>query len=294
MSSQGFLTSLNKVIKDFEGEKLNRKTNNRSLGVIYTPQSVVDYIVSNVFRLYFEGFFKNAKISNRNSFFKFLQQNLSENHNLKYKFIKKLKSFKILDPACGSGRFIIPAAKSIYQFYKILDSGLDDYEIKRRILQENLYGIEIEKSAYIITKLRLISWLFSGNVNQYNFPKGNIESLNLKEINQLINKIDIKFNLFNLDFLLEFESEKFDIIIGNPPYIENKKLNTKYKSKLYERFRSAYKLFDLSVVFIEKSIELLKDNGYLSLILPNKFLSADYGIKIRKILIENLELKEID
>ncbi|MFX1530034.1 MAG: class I SAM-dependent DNA methyltransferase [Promethearchaeota archaeon] len=294
LSSQGLLTYLNKVIKDFEREKLNSKANNRSIGVIYTPQSVVDYIVSNVFRLYFEGFFKNVKISNRNSFFKFLQQNLSENHYLKDNFIKKLKSFKILDPACGSGRFIITAAKNLYQFYKILDSGLDDYEIKRRILQENLYGIEIEKSAYIITKLRLISWLFSGNVNHYNFPKDNIECLNLKEINQLINKIDIKFNLINLDFLLEFESEKFDIIIGNPPYIENKKLNTKYKSKLYERFRSAYKLFDLSVVFIEKSIELLKDNGYLSLILPNKFLSADYGIKIRKILIENLELKEID
>jgi len=293
LSSQRFLTYLNKIIKDFEREKVNGKANNRSLGVIYTPQSVVDYIVSNTFKLYFEGFLKNAEISNEKSFFKILQENLSKNPSLKDKFIKKLKNIKILDLACGSGRFIITSAKTLFIFYKILDSGLDDYEIKQRILQENLYGVEIEKSAYIITKLRLISWLFSDNVNQYNFPKGNIENLNLEEINQVINKIDIKLNLFNLDFLLEFESERFDIIIGNPPYIENKKLDTKFKTKLYERFKSAYKLFDLSVVFIEKSIDLMNDNGFLSLILPNKFLSADYGIKIRKILIENFELKEI-
>jgi len=293
LPSQDFLTYLNKVIRDFEDEKVNGKTNFRNLGVIYTPKFIVDYIVSNVFKLYFEEFFNFPQTSNTKSIFEILQHFLSKNHYLKTKFIKKLKNIKILDPACGSGRFMISSAEKLYHFYKTLNSGLDDYEVKRAILQENLYGIEIEKPAYIITKMQLISWLFSGNEAQHNLPNFNTKDLNLEEINQLINEIDIKLNLFNLDFLLEFEFGEFDIIIGNPPYVENKKIDSDYKNKLYENFKSAYKLFDLSVIFIEKSIELMKENGYLSFILPNKFLSADYGIKIRELLIENIELREI-
>lgn len=293
LPSQDFLTYLNKVIRDFEDEKVNGKTNDWNLGVIYTPKFIVDYIVSNVFKLYFEEFFNFPQTSNTKSIFEILQQFLSKNHYLKTKFIKKLNNIKILDPACGSGRFMISSAEKLYRFYKTLNSGLDDYEVKRAILQENLYGVEIEKSAYIITKLQLISWLLSGNETQHNLPNFNTKNLNLEEIDQIIDEIDIKLNLFNLDFLLEFEFGEFDIIIGNPPYVENKKIDSKYKNKLYENFKSAYKLFDLSVIFIEKSIELMKENGYLSFILPNKFLSADYGIKIRELLIENIELKEI-
>lgn len=293
LPSQDFLTYLNKVIRDFEDEKVNGKTNDWNLGVIYTPKFIVDYIVSNVFKLYFEEFFNFPQTSNTKSIFEILQQFLSKNHYLKTKFIKKLNNIKILDPACGSGRFMISSAEKLYRFYKTLNSGLDDYEVKRAILQENLYGVEIEKSAYIITKLQLISWLLSGNETQHNLLNFNTKNLNLEEIDQIIDEIDIKLNLFNLDFLLEFEFGEFDIIIGNPPYVENKKIDSKYKNKLYENFKSAYKLFDLSVIFIEKSIELMKENGYLSFILPNKFLSADYGIKIRELLIENIELKEI-
>ncbi|MFW9880630.1 MAG: class I SAM-dependent DNA methyltransferase, partial [Candidatus Thorarchaeota archaeon] len=293
LSSRDLLMYLDKVIRDFENEKDIGNTNQGSLGVIYTPKFVVDYMISNVFKLYFEEFFNGAKTLNIKFSFEYLWRYLSKNPRLKLKFIRKLKNIKILDPACGSGRFMVSTAEKLYQFYKILNSGLNDYEIKRFILQENLYGIEIEKSAYIIAKLQLIFWLFSGNESPIILPNFNTKSLNLEEINQIINKLDIKFNLFNIDFLLEFTSGKFDIIMGNPPYVENKKINLEYKKQLYENFYSAYKLFDVSVLFIEKSIELMKKKGYTSFILPNKFLSADYGLKIRERLIENIELKEI-
>jgi len=112
---------------------------------------------------------------------------------------------------------------------------------------------------------------------------------------KIIHSFGIKFNLFNLDFLLEFNSEKFDIILGNPPYVENKKIKSlEFKKKLKKRFKSAYRLFDLSIVFIEKALELLKErDGFLSMITTNKFLAADYGIQIRKLLLNNTVLKEI-
>ena len=66
------------------------------------------------------------------------------------------------------------------------------------------------------------------------------------------------------------------------------------KKKLKKNFQSAYRLFDLSIVFIEKAWSVLKENeGYLSFLTTNKFLSADYGIKIRKLLVNNTELKEL-
>ena len=101
---------------------------------------------------------------------------------------------------------------------------------------------------------------------------------------------------FNIDYLLEFNQTQFDIIIGNPPYIENKKIkDLNYKKKLLKRFKSAYKLYDFSILFIEKSIEILKEKyGYLSFIMPNKFLAANYGIKIRKLLVSEIELKGDD
>ncbi|MFW9882165.1 MAG: class I SAM-dependent DNA methyltransferase, partial [Candidatus Thorarchaeota archaeon] len=293
-SSQYFLSYLNTIIRDYEKEKINVKTKDKSLGVIYTPNLIVDYLVSNVFRLFLEEFFTFQNSPKKNLSFEILFQELFKNDYLKTEFANKIKNIKILDPACGSGRFIISIAEKLYLFFKSLNPGLEDYEIKLNILQNNLYGIEVEKSACIIAKLRLISWLFSGNENYCKLFNLDERDLNLKEINNLIKSSSIKFNIFNLDFLLEFESGKFDIIIGNPPYVENKKIDSQYKIKLYKSFKSSYKLFDLSILFIEKSIELLKEHGLISFILPNKFLSADYGIKIREILIENIKIKEID
>ncbi len=295
ISAPDFLSYLDKVIIDFDKAKDDQKTKDRSLGAIYTPKPLVNYIVLKVIKMYLEEFFTLSKFSNLDSYFKELQCILSKNNKLRNSLIKKLQTIKILDPACGSGRFLISTAKILYNFFRILNSGLDEYEIKKNIIQNNLYGIEIEKSAYIITKLRLSYWLYSENIPNLVLPNLTVNSLHLEEINRIINSFDIKFNLFNLDFLLEFNSEKYDIILGNPPYVENKKIkSSEYKKKLKKRFKSAYRLFDLSIVFIEKALEVLKEhNGFLSMITTNKFLAADYGIQIRKLLINNTELKEI-
>ncbi|MBY8983655.1 MAG: Eco57I restriction-modification methylase domain-containing protein [Candidatus Lokiarchaeota archaeon] len=295
LSPQEFLSYLEKVILDFENEKVNRKTNSKSLGVIYTPKPLVNYIVLKVLKMYLNEFFNLPNSSTVDSYFADLQYLLSKNNNLRNQLIEKLTTIKILDPACGSGRFLISIAKIIYKFFRILNPGLDDFEIKKNIIQNNLHGIEIENSAYIITKLRLCHWLYSENTLNLTLPKLTNISVHLEEIHEIIHFLGIQFNLFNLDFLLEFDSKKFDIILGNPPYVENKKIkNVKFKKELTKRFKSAYRLFDLSVVFIERALELLKEHeGFLSMITTNKFLAADYGIQIRQLLLNNTELKEI-
>jgi tRNA1(Val) A37 N6-methylase TrmN6 len=293
LSVKDFLSKINKIIIDFENDKAN--VDNKTLGAIYTPKPIVDYMVLKVFKLFFKEFYNLPKFSTKDSFFTNLQRYLYKSNYLEKDLIKKLKTIKILDPACGSGRFLLSTAEKLYEYYKTLNSGLDNFKIKSNILKENLYGIEIEKSAYIITKLRLISWLFSDNTMNLKLPDINMDNLLLEEIEKIIHSFNIKLNLFNLDFLLEFDFEMFDIIVGNPPYIENKKIkDAEFKKKLTKRFKSAYRLFDLSVLFIEKSLELLKEqDGCLSMITTNKFLAADYGIRIRELLVNNTELKEI-
>jgi tRNA1(Val) A37 N6-methylase TrmN6 len=295
LSTQDFLSYLDKVIIDFEQEKFSLKSNDRSLGVIYTPTPLVNFIVLKILKMYLEEYFKLPKFPDLDSYFKDLKYYLSKKESLRKRITENLLNIKILDPACGSGRFLIATANTILSFIRILKTGLDDFEIKKSIIQNNIYGIEIEKSAYLIAKLKLCYWLYSENKLNPLMHKTTSDIKSLDNIEKLIHSFGIKFNLFNLDFLLEFDAEKFDVILGNPPYVENKKIkDVEFKRKLVKRFKSAYRLFDLSIVFIEKSIELLKENdGFLSMITTNKFLAADYGIKIRQLLLYNTELKEI-
>ena len=88
----------------------------------------------------------------------------------------------------------------------------------------------------------------------------------------------------------------FDVVIGNPPYLrvqglrENFKLETNYYDKT---FSSATGRFDIYVLFIEKSFALINKHGIASFILPHKFMISDFGIGIRKFLIENKAIKSI-
>ena len=285
---------IEKHVKKFENQKLLEKIDNQNLGIIYTPPEVVDYIVSNIFRMYFK---KYITLKNRIN----VQENLREilipivkNQNTKEKLIAIIKNLRILDPSCGSGRFLISIAEKLYSIYLLIEPDFSDFKIKKHIIEKNLFGIEIEESAIFISKLQLLKWLFSTNINYLLSKNFDIKDIKNTEIDQITEKLNLKFNLFNSDFLLEFNSNKFDIIIGNPPYVENKKIrNIEFKRKLTKRFNAAYRLFDLSILFIEKALELLENDGYLSFILPNKFLSADYGIKIRKLLLSQTEIKEI-
>ena len=82
----------------------------------------------------------------------------------------------------------------------------------------------------------------------------------------------------------------FDVVIGNPPYISSRELNKQDKNYFENYFITAKDQYDIYILFIEKSLKLLKDKGFLSFIIPNKFLITRYGLSLRKYIFENSTL----
>jgi len=271
------MTSYDDIIECFE----NRKALEQKTGVVYTPNKIVEYMVDKIFKSYFKDNMLNVR-SNENL----------ETRNL---LLEKLDKIRILDPSCGSGRFLLPIANYLLKIYKSCELDEREYELKKKILFNNIYGVELERDAFLITKLRLISWLLSSNSDVGDKNPLNIEDYSGDILDNYIKKLEIPLNVYQSEFLLAFNEEQhFDIIIGNPPHVENKKItDLELKEKLKENFHAAYKLFDLSILFVEKALNLLNNGGFLSFLLPNKFLAADYGMRIRGLLINNTSLTEI-
>jgi len=271
------ITDFQDIIEKFE----NKKSIEQQTGVVYTPEKIANYMVDNLFRMYFD----DNKI----------YINSDKETEIRNQLCEKLNRIKILDPSCGSGRFLLPIAKYLLKLNKSCELHQSDYELKKNILQNNIFGVELEREAFTVSKLRLLAWLLSSNSDSLDDNIFEIENFKSENLDKYLKKLDVLLNVFNSEFLLEFnEKMHFDIIIGNPPYVQNKKItDLDLKKKLKQNFYSAYKLFDLSILFIEKSLNILKEHGFLSFLMPNKFLAADYGIKIRELIVNKTYLKEI-
>ena len=131
------LIQIEEYIENFENEKFFEKNENRNLGIIYTPYQVVNYIVSNIFRIFFEEFIYPTKINKENLSLEENFLSIIKNQKVKENLTKKIKNIRILDPSCGSGRFLISVAEKLYQFYRILEPQLSDFSIKKVIIQKN-------------------------------------------------------------------------------------------------------------------------------------------------------------
>jgi hypothetical protein len=204
----------------------------------------------------------------------------------------ELGSIRILDPACGSGAFLIEAFDQLHAKYEHTNDRVQElrgyaelFDLDRKILQENLYGVDLNDEAVHIAKLSL--WIKTA-------VKGKeLTSLDhtLRVGNSIVadTKIDPRAFDWRSEFPEVFHPEQgpggFDVVIGNPPYIRQEWLSS-IKPYLQSRYAAYHGMADLYVYFYELGLSLLKPGGRLSYVVTNKWMKAGYGEPLRTFFAE--------
>jgi hypothetical protein len=339
---------LGKVVRPHgKGVTIEEKPEVRKAGgVYYTPRYIVDYIVEQTVG-------------------KFLDDIAAEKETEGLKaFATRTEKLRLLDPACGSGSFLIrafervcehwqlrltvdfrrsrgdetqtekanqkqltssPAAKEWQKKHRPLcwvDSDTGDVHLtvhlKRQILTQNIYGVDLDSAAVEVTQLSLYLKMLE-NENRTTLERERelfAEAVallpplqdNIKCGNSLIASdfLDGEFptdetiaemrRLNTFDWNVGFEkivkSGGFDAVIGNPPYVRQESLKeTKdYFEKHYESFSGTG---DLYTYFMEKGVKLIRPGGRYSIIVSSSFLRATYAEALRETLLKHAALVRI-
>jgi methylase of polypeptide subunit release factors len=236
---------IGEVYENFLGElqkslELTSGGNKRQLqGIYYTPQYIVKYIVENT-----------------------IGENL---RNVKSE--EEIEKLKVIDIACGSGSFLICVFDAFYEAYKRINKGqtLFDFDIKRKILQNNIYGVDLDERAIEITKLNLMIKALEGTkpetlTGQHLLPNLNF---NIRRGNSLVSIVSttiLASQQSKLDEILVLKSKFYqneknvlEQIFVTENYVYQKLLNdTQITATLKEN------LFNFEVAFYD----VIKDGGF--------------------------------
>lgn len=239
------------------------KSKRKLRGIFYTPEKVVDYLLSNTIDKLIEGG-------------------------------RKPQSLKILDPACGSGSFLINAFDRLVRARN--EDSSSDLLTLLDTATNNIYGIDIDEQATEIAKLNILLRCLQSSVQLPDI------SSNIVNANTLLTQsiYSVSGNLG--DNLVEdtpFSLEKFfpevsvqggfDLIVGNPPYVfaRDKSFSKTMKGYLTENYLVAQYQINTYALFIERSLQLLKPGGYLAFIVPNTWLTIQTHSSLRSLLAKS-------
>ncbi|MGD9874060.1 MAG: Eco57I restriction-modification methylase domain-containing protein [Kiritimatiellia bacterium] len=217
-------------------------------------------------------------------------------------FREWLLGLTICDPACGSGAFLNAALDFLMAEHRALDvekariqgDALIFSDIENSILEHNLYGVDLNEESVEIAKLSL--WLRTAHKGR----KLSTLTGNIKCGNSLISDPAIagdKAFDWPKEFPKVFGKGGFDVVIGNPPYVNaielKKTQTTKGLKYLKNSYVTAKGTVDLYVYFFERGLNLINSGGYLAYITPNRYLSASYGKALREHLLINFSLDSL-
>ena len=274
-------------------------------GVYYTPEYIVDYIVAN-----------------------------TVGEAIRGKTPDEIANIKILDPACGSGSFLLGAYKYLLNYhkeyflknktkkymgsrYEIIDeSGNLALWVRKQILINNIFGVDIDSNAVEVAKLSLLLKSFEDSFNVNEYGQGSL--LNEKILPSLDNNIKCGNSLIGNDFYeshLDLDDATlykincfdwnskfrdimktggFDVVIGNPPYVQiqgmEKELKEGYKEANYKNYISTGDIYQL---FFEKGLDVLKIGGIVGMITSNKWMRAGYGAITRDYFYRNANVNGV-
>ena len=295
------LSEIEEVTQQITRGEAPQTSKRKQDGVFYTPQYITKYIVENtVGRLCTE---KKRELN-------IIEEEYgSEQHRqlkTKQRLLEQLQQYRqwllgitIVDPACGSGAFLNAALQALIAEHKHIDElekkvlgySLEFHDIEHHILENNLYGVDINEESVGIAQLAL--WLRTAKKQR----KLNTLSQNIKCGNSLISDPAIagdKTFDWQKEFPQVFEKGGFDVVIGNPPYVNMANIQNEQERKYYQKSYSTVKnKCDLYSIFTEKAKSLLKDKGLLGFIFPNSWMGTESFSKFRYFLSKEVTVYQL-
>ena len=274
-------------------------THRKEQGIYYTPTYIVDFIVRNT---------------------------LGE--LLKDKRVDPEK-IRVLDPACGSGSFLIKAFDVLNEHYARYDKNYSQSQMdfktglpftaKVKILENNIFGVDLDKQAVEIAQLNLLLKIAEKGQRlpllQQNIKCGNslIDDPAIagdkafrweEEFKHIMDDGGPSTSPVNWTRsgqgpvrrspdVVSRDEGGFDVVIGNPPYVRIHEFEENYKKYFSANFNSSTGQYDIYVLFIEKALQLLRDGGLLGFIVSNKFLVSDYGVGLRNTILSKTKIRTI-
>lgn len=301
------VTDLEKIIEDINtGVDISSKSvktksvsgKRKKSGIVYTPEPITRFIVDNTLgrhlREKFESLFLQFGSYGSNGEVKWGRK---KNNELNFWLLwqEELKNIKVVDPACGSGAFIVAAFEYLYPEYQRVNERVSDItgqstflDLNKEILNHNLFGVDINAESIEITKLSL--WLITAEKGKplesldNNFINGN--SLGFSEPAPDSNFVWLE------NFKDIFSNGGFDVVLGNPPYVRMEYLK-EIKPWLEEHYEVVSDRMDLYGYFFELGINLLKANGRLAYISSNTFFKTGSAKKLRNVIADNCVIEDI-
>lgn len=367
------LTEIEELQAEAEGKTIDKtKTKRKKDGVFYTPRYITKYIVENTIGSLCKQKKEELQLNEEDYAPLLKKKNQKQLLDKLTAYRHWLLQLTICDPACGSGAFLNQALEFLiaeHRHIDELDAKLGGHtiiysDVEKSILENNLYGVDINEEAVEIARLSL--WLrtaqkgrklshLNENIKcgnsliddpavagdkafnwQKEFPgvfgsfaeeetveekkdgykykeeketampeetitAGDDEESNKLPTEQITNQ-DLRITNQDLRIVNEpavkYKVKKkikggFDVVIGNPPYVDIKALPKEITEFIFKQFESANNRINLFAVFIEKSLEILKKKGAFSFIIPSSLLTQESYKGLRKILLQKTELNNI-
>jgi Eco57I restriction-modification methylase len=209
-------------------------------------------------------------------------------------WLTALEGVRILDPACGSGAFLIEAFDQMFAEYRKAMgfrerlSGKTVFDIQKSILTHNLYGLDLNSEAVEIA--RLSCWIKTA---EYGKELTSLDE-NIQQGNSVVDPTGERppLAMWRDRFRAVFKAGGFDAVIGNPPYVRQEWIKED-KPYLERHYRAFDGVADLYVYFYELGLSVLKPGGRLGFVVTNKWMKAGYGQALRKLFGEAAWVEQV-
>ena len=282
------VSDIEELKKSVSGEEFDSKKSKRKKdGIFYTPKYITKYIVENSIKNWLDDKRKELgedelpeltekdfeiSYASKKSDKRIYSEKFKKHIDFWTKYREAVKNIKIVDPACGSGAFLITAFECLLKQNNYIDDKIFDLtgvkdlfsDTTKEILQNNIFGVDLNKESVEITKLSL--WLKTADKNK---TLASLEN-NIKCGNSLIDDVEIAGELafdWEKEFPEIFENGGFDIVVGNPPYVSTKQIPTNDRNYYWNKYKEIlFSEMDLYEIFIYKSVNELLKNKIMSLV----------------------------